>query len=226
MPACDSTTCVIGDIHGCNTSLQQLLALVRNLADTFVFLGDYVDRGPDSRAVVTTLLAMKRQHGRVITLMGNHDLLFLQYLQGRGTPLFLEAGGLRTLASYGLGPEAGQEEMDARVPPDHRAFFETLPMLWEDRHGIYVHAGLDPGRPLSLQTQQWCLWVKDQQQGKIYSFGKPVVYGHTTHNVPQVAEDRIGIDTGAVFGGRLTALLLPQREFISVPGELTALEQS
>jgi serine/threonine protein phosphatase 1 len=93
-------------------------------------------------------------------------------------------------------------------------------MHWEDQHAIYVHAGLQPGCHLSQQTAQWCLWAREQFIHTTYDFGKPVVFGHTAFNEPLLALNRIGIDTGAVYGGQLTALLLPEREFISVPGEL------
>ena len=219
MQTAGSTTCVIGDIHGCHASLVALLdKMIQPLADTIVFLGDYVDRGPDSRKVVDTVLALQKAHGRVITLMGNHDFLFLQYLTGQEEPLFLNVGGRETLASYGLSPSASREEVARLVPPEHRRFFNSLPLLWEDQHAVYVHAGLQPGRHLSQQTQQWCLWAREAFLHSSYDFGKPVVFGHTTFDEPFVAADKIGIDTGAVYGGRLTALLLPEREFVSVPG--------
>ena len=212
------TTCIIGDIHGCYASLVALLAKVLPRAGTIVFLGDYVDRGPDAKAVVETVLALQKAHGRVITLMGNHDFLFLQYLTGQGESLFLDVGGRETLASYGLGPDASREDVARMVPAAHLSFFQSLPLCWEDRHAIYVHAGLEPGRHLSQQTAHWCLWAREQFLGATLDFGKPVVFGHTAFAKPFVAADKIGIDTGAVYGGRLTALLLPGREFVSVPG--------
>lgn len=219
MQTVSSTTCVIGDIHGCHASLVALLDKLLPWADTIVFLGDYVDRGPDSRKVVDTVMALQKTHGRVITLMGNHDFLFLQYLTGQEEPLFLNVGGRETLASYGLSPSASREEIARLVPPEHRLFFNSLPLVWEDQHAVYVHAGLQPGRHLSQQTQQWCLWAREAFLRSTCDYGKPVVFGHTTFDEPLVAADKIGIDTGAVYGGRLTALLLPEREFVSVPGQ-------
>lgn len=222
MMAHEPTTCVIGDIHGCHDVLVHLLAVVADRADTLVFLGDYVDRGPDSKAVVETVLTLLKTRANVITLMGNHDFLFLQYLTGGDRSLFLQVGGRETLASYALEPAADADEIARRVPPEHRAFFAGLPLLWEDRHAIYVHAGLEPGAHLSQQTQQWCLWAREQFLASTHDFGKPVVFGHTVFTEPVVTPGRIGLDTGAVYGGRLTAVLLPSREFISVPGEATA----
>ncbi|MBV5317130.1 MAG: serine/threonine protein phosphatase [Desulfobulbaceae bacterium] len=219
MPIKNSTTCVIGDIHGCHTSLTLLLQKVLHRANTFVFLGDYVDRGPNSKAVVATILSLQKNHEHVIALRGNHDLLFLQHLTGEDSSLFLQVGGRQTLASYGLSPTADRAEIDRIIPPEHLAFLENLPLFWEDQYAIYVHAGLQPGRHLSQQTPQWCLWAREQFIHTTYEFGKPVVFGHTVFSEPLLTPNRFGIDTGAVYGGRLTALLLPQRELISVRGE-------
>jgi len=218
MPTPDAITCVIGDVHGCNASLALLLQKVQRRADTLVFLGDYIDRGPQSKHVVTTILKLQKEHPRVITLMGNHEFLFLQYLEGRDSAVFLQAGGRQTLADYGIDPTMSIDEANRRLPPEHLAFFRSLPLLWQDQHAVYVHAGLQPGRHLSQQTSQWCLWARDQFVHSSYDFGKPVVFGHTIFDEPYLTPDKIGIDTGAVYGGRLTALLLPTREVISVPG--------
>lgn len=214
-----STTCVIGDIHGCHSPLVQMLDIILPKADTLVFLGDYVDRGPNSKEVVTTILSLRATQPRVITLMGNHDFLFLQYLSGGDERLFLQAGGLETLASYGIDPLASLEQRISQVPADHLAFFRTLPLYWEDQYALYVHAGLQPGRHLSQQTPQWCLWARDAFLTTHLDFKKPVIFGHTVFPEPLMCTDKIGIDTGAVYGGHLTALLLPDRELISVPGQ-------
>lgn len=212
-------TLVIGDIHGCAGPLNDLLAKITAHVDTIVFLGDYVDRGPDSKKVVDTVLDLQRQHGRVIPLMGNHDFMFLSYLTKQGNQdLFLHVGGHETLKSYGITQEADHDPASA-IPPDHLAFFNSLPLYWEDHHGIYVHAGLQPGRHLSQQKAQWCLWARNNFISTTFNFGKPVIFGHTTFSTPRVDDNKIGIDTGAVYGGKLTGLLLPDMEFISVPGE-------
>ncbi|NLX18067.1 MAG: serine/threonine protein phosphatase [Desulfobulbus sp.] len=218
MSAIDSTTCVIGDIHGCHESLVHLLSKIVHRADTIVFLGDYVDRGPHSKEVVTTILSLTKSHPRVIPLMGNHDFLFLKYLNGEESSLFLQVGGKQTLISYGLSIDASTEEIHQRVPPEHITFFRNLPLYWENQHAIYVHAGLMPGCHLSQQTAQWCLWARESFLSSTADFGKPVIFGHTVFPDPLITVDKIGIDTGAVYGGELTALLLPEQEFISVPG--------
>lgn len=197
---------------------MHLLDKVVHRADTLVFLGDYVDRGPHSKEVVATVLTLCKTHPRVIPLMGNHDWLFLQYLNGAEGNLFLQVGGKQTLASYGLSADVTPADRRRLVPSAHMAFFNSLSLCWEDHHALYVHAGLQPGRHLSQQTTQWCLWARDSFLLATTDFGKPVVFGHTVFPEPLFAADKIGIDTGAVYGGHLTALLLPEREVISVPG--------
>ncbi len=213
-------TCIIGDIHGSFKSLTALLAQVEHRADTFVFLGDYIDRGPESKNVVDLILQLKKKHPHVITLLGNHEFMLLNYLAGLDDSLFLRVGGAQTLTSYDLPLDMAPTDICSHIPKEHLSFFHDLTLLWEDPHGIYVHAGLQPGTHLSRQTRDWCLWVRDEFIRSSCNFGKPVVFGHTVFNRPLVQKNKIGIDTGAVYGRKLTALLLPEMEFISVPGEL------
>jgi len=213
-------TCIIGDIHGCFNALVALLAEVENRSDTIVFLGDYIDRGPDSKKVVELILQLKKDRRHVITLLGNHEYMLLNYLAGQDDSIFLQVGGRETLLSYGLSANISQAEAQAHIPRRHLSFLQDLPLLWEDQHGIYVHAGLQPGIHLSRQTSDWCLWIRDDFIRSSYNFGKPVVFGHTVFKKPLVQKNKIGIDTGAVYGRKLTALLLPDMEFVSVPGEL------
>jgi len=211
-------TVVIPDIHGCRDSLERLLPQVLDQADRLVFLGDYIDRGPDSRGVVDRILALRREGRFVVTLMGNHEAMFLDYLAGRDPGVFLCNGGRETLASYELDG-LPQEEAALALPPDHLAFFHDLLLCWEDEHAYYVHAGLEPGRHLTQQRPAWCLWVRREFLELRHDFGKPVVFGHTRQERPLVEKEKIGLDTGAVYGGPLTALLLPEKRFVSVPGE-------
>ncbi len=213
------TTCVIGDIHGCHASLTNLLDKIIDRADTLIFLGDYIDRGPQSRQVVETLLHLKKHHAhRLVFLKGNHEMMLYDYLTGADRSVFLRVGGLQTLASYGIDLENDHNPLTL-LPASHRTFFEQLALHHEDQHGIYVHAGLQPGKHLSHQTADWCLWVRDRFIRSSFNFGKPVIFGHTVFKKPLVEANKIGIDTGAVYGDKLTALLLPDMEFIQVDGE-------
>ncbi|HHB75471.1 MAG TPA: serine/threonine protein phosphatase [Desulfobulbus sp.] len=212
-------TCVIGDIHGCLGPLTNLLDMVVDRAETLIFLGDYVDRGPESQQVIETLLQLKKKSGlRLVFLKGNHELMLYNYLTGVDRSIFLRVGGLQTLNSYNIA--INQEgNLLGCLPATHRTFFESLSLTHEDRHAIYVHAGLQPGVHLSRQSPDWCLWVRDRFIRSSFSFGKPVIFGHTVFTNPLIENNKIGIDTGAVYGGKLTALLLPDMEFIQVDGE-------
>ena len=214
-----TSSCIIGDIHGCYTSLVQLLKYVENRSENIIFLGDYIDRGPDSKKVVELILELKKKRSKIITLLGNHEYMLLNYLSGRDDNLFLRVGGRQTLTSYGLPPDLPPEETKAAIPPEHLTFYYNLSLLWEDSYAYYVHAGLQPDVHISKQTRNWCLWVRNEFIRSSFDFGKPVVFGHTVFKTPHIEKNKIGIDTGAVYGQSLTALLLPDKEFISVPGE-------
>jgi serine/threonine protein phosphatase 1 len=214
-----SKTCIIGDIHGCLKSLQKLLKLVEKEADTFVFLGDYIDRGSESKEVIEYILKFKKTHREVITLLGNHEIMLINYLRGYDDGTFMRAGGKETLISYGIKPKTKPEKAVKLFPEEHMNFFQELPLLWENEHGIYVHAGIEPGVHLTRQVSSYCLWTRDEFIRSPYKFSKPVVFGHTVFREPLVQENKIGIDTGAVYGGKLTALLLPEKKFISVDEE-------
>ena len=211
------STCIIGDIHGCCDTLVELLPLVEQRASSFIFLGDYIDRGPNSKGVIDCIFEFQKQHPQTITLMGNHERMLLDYLKGYDTYAFLNVGGKETLESYGINPDTAPEKVAEQLPPEHLDFFENLPLLWEDRYGIYVHAGIEPRVPLHQQMSGCCLWVRDEFIRSQHNFGKPIVFGHTMFKKPLVQRNKIGIDTGAVYGGSLTAVLLPEQEFISVP---------
>lgn len=212
-------TCVIGDIHGCLNSLQNLLKLIENKAETFVFLGDYIDRGAESKEVVECILDFKKKHRNVITLLGNHEIMLINFLRGYDDGTFLRAGGKETLISYGIKPRTKSEKAAQLFPEKHLNFFRELPLLWENEYGIYVHAGIEPGVHLTRQVSSYCLWVRDEFIESPYKFTKTIIFGHTVFPDPLVQENKIGIDTGAVYGGKLTALLLPEKKFISVDGD-------
>jgi serine/threonine protein phosphatase 1 len=211
-------TFVIADIHGCCQSLLELLDYIKPdpLSDRLIFLGDYIDRGPQSREVVNEVINLKKKFPKIITLMGNHEQMLLEFLQNRDKGIFLKYGGRETLKSYGISPPFNQNTADL-IPAEHLDFINSLDTYWEDNDYIYVHAGLEPGINLSRQSKQWCLWGREKFIKSDYDFGKTVIFGHTDRKQPLITTNKIGIDTGAVYGGRLTCLVLPDREFISVP---------
>jgi serine/threonine protein phosphatase 1 len=208
----------IGDVHGCADELAQLLnQLPRTPETTIVFLGDYVDRGPDSRRVIEMLLEL-RQHCTVIPLKGNHEAMFLDYIRdpsSKDAALFVLNGGSATLASY------VDAKGEVSIPGEHVTLLESLPLLHESDDYVFVHAGLPqlPLREISdnlKHHEELILWTRGKFLKTSYDWGKVVVHGHTP--VPRVTQwpNRINIDTGCVFSGRLTALALPGEQRFSV----------
>ncbi len=188
----------IGDIHGC---LDQLRDLIRQInlqpEDRIVFLGDYIDRGPDSAGVVEYLLELEQHCPRCVFLRGNHEQMFLEVLSGGEPTMFLHNGGDKTLQSYRsreLWP----------LPEEHRRFFSGLDCLYETADFIFVHAGLRPGIPVHEQLEQDLLWIRHEFIDSNYDWGKTVVFGHTPLAEPYCANRRIGLDTGCVYGRVLT----------------------
>ena len=210
-----SKTFVIGDIHGCSELLEELLEKIKPLAkdDTVIFIGDYIDRGPDSRGVIDTVLQLRSEHSRVITLMGNHEFMLLGAMRGYGQNEFLNMGGEATLQSYGI-PLESINDLAAILPQDHLEFLQDLLPYWEDEDYIYVHAGLQPGVHLTQQSPDWTLWAREEFIDLEYNFGKKVIYGHTPFKKPRIDANKIGVDTGAVYGGNLTCLILPDIKFL------------
>jgi serine/threonine protein phosphatase 1 len=208
---------VIGDIHGCSETLKALLNKLVPFHDddTIIFIGDYIDRGPDSKGVVDIILDLRKRHKRTITLMGNHELMFMNALKGVDVEEFLQIGGEETFKSYGI-PLDSLQDIHTRIPIEHHVFFQELLLYWEDQENIYVHAGLKPGMHLTQQPMDWLLWARDEFIDLTYDFGKKVIYGHTPFDKPKTDVNKIGIDTGAVYDGSLTCLVLPDMEFISI----------
>jgi len=213
-------TLVIGDIHGCRQELLALLERVNAepLHDRLIFLGDYVDRGPDSRGVIEEVLALRRQFSKVVTLKGNHEEVLLSYLAGRDRDFYLSIGGRETLLSYGC-VEPFAPDCALNIPESHQSFLYSLLPYWEDEEYIYVHAGLRPGVHLSQQGPEWLYWAAGRRfESQRYDFGKTVVFGHSFVSTPLIENGKVGIDTGAVYGGSLTCLVLPGMKFVQVPG--------
>jgi len=203
----------IGDIHGCNSRLDNMMEKlhINKKEDSLVFIGDYVDRGPDSKGVVDSILEIRKTVDNVICLKGNHELMFLNYYcEHRDEERFMYNGGLITLISYGFMREGWAENLD--VPESHMQFFSTLQPFYETDRYIFVHAGLRPGIPLEKQNTDDLLWIRYEFINSPCDFGKMVIFGHTpvSYTTPHIQNNKIGIDTGAIYGGKLTCLELPE----------------
>jgi serine/threonine protein phosphatase 1 len=171
--------------------------VVPTVADRVVFLGDYVDRGPDSAGVIDYLIEFAAAFPETVFLRGNHEQMFLDYLDRCDPTMFLVNGGRQTLESYskrGMWP----------VPSSHRRFLDSLEHRFESDHHIFVHAGLRPGVPLAEQTSFDMLWIRHEFLESDFDWGKTVVYGHTPWQAPRLDGHRIGLDTGCVYGRKLT----------------------
>ncbi|MCD6570969.1 MAG: metallophosphoesterase [Deltaproteobacteria bacterium] len=203
----------IGDIHGCLDKLEDLLAKINATSDdTLIFLGDYIDRGDASKDVVDLLIEVASEI-RCIFLRGNHEDMFLEFIEyGTNRLMYFSNGGDMTVESYTRG-EPHQSVVDA-LPEAHKDFFYGLRWYYEDDNYIYVHAGIRPGIPLNLQVYSDLIWIRDDFIFSPTDLDKKVIFGHTPFTVPLIKPDKIGIDTGAVYGGALTAVRLPELEFI------------
>jgi len=202
----------IGDIHGSYDRLQELMGKIPIdfARDTLVFIGDYIDRGPASVEVVDYLIDLKKRVPEIIFLKGNHEDMLEKYLDGSDRFTYLLNGGQNTLDSY-LSRNLQSERYP--IPPDHMEFFKSLRLYYETEHYIFVHAGLRPRVPLASQQTEDLLWIRDKFIYSKYKFGKTVVFGHTPLEKPLVEANKIGIDTGAVYGNALTCVQLPELKF-------------
>jgi len=206
---------IVGDIHGSLRMLQRLMQRIpwRPDVDRLIFLGDFIDRGDDSRGVIEAVMEISRTSERVDCLMGNHEKILLDFVEGRDLTTFFLNGGTSTLNSYrAFQPRYGE----SLIPAEHIAFLRSL-KTWVELDNYYVvHAGLRPGVELENQSQEDLLWIRDAFIFSNYRFKKRVIFGHTPFSQPLVMANKIGLDTGAVYGNKLTCLELPSLQFHSV----------
>ncbi len=213
----------VGDVHGCLTELDELLALIeaddaqRPEAEvTLVFIGDLVDRGPASAQVIDRLADLVGARPGVRVLAGNHEEILLRALDGddKALKLFCRIGGRETAISYGIAA-ADYERMDyvelaaalnAHVPARHRAFFEQLEDMIVLGDYLFVHAGVRPHVALDQQQPEDLRWIRSSFLDHGRPLEKMVVHGHTIAEAVDRQPHRIGIDTGAYQTGRLTAI--------------------
>jgi serine/threonine protein phosphatase 1 len=204
----------IGDIHGCADKLKALMEKIPidYERDTLVFIGDYVDRGPHTFEVVDYLVDFKNRHPNAVFLKGNHEEMLENYLQGTDRFTYLANGGQQTLDSYLMRADASER---SPIPPDHLDFFKSLALFYRTDDYIFVHAGLRPRVPLEKQEPKDMLWIRDKFLSSRFDFGKRIIFGHTPFPEPCIRPNKIGIDTGAVYGNRLTCVQLPELLFFS-----------
>lgn len=214
----DGPVFIIGDLHGCQVLLDQLMGqMAAKDPDAMrVFVGDYVDRGEDSAGVLRTLFAL-RDDPNVICLIGNHEDMMLGFIDkpekkgGR----WLRYGGLQTLASFGIGGVTNSSEGDALVTAcealkaamgaEMLAWLRGLPATWDSGNLTVVHAGADPVTPLALQPNKTFMWGHPDFERVLRTDGTWVAHGHTVVEQANAQGGKIAVDTGAYATGQLTA---------------------
>lgn len=208
----------IGDIHGCARQLDALHELIaRDLAarpverPLLLHIGDYVDRGADTKGVIDRLLGDCPIPGmEMVNLMGNHESTMLDAIGGEraaGTD-WLFAGGKAALESYGIDPEGPREVWKDLIPATHQDFLRRLVLMHREGGYAFVHGGVRPNIPLEQQAREDLLRARQPFLYSEADFGAVIVHGHTPVKVAVVKHNRIAIDTGAVFGGTLTSAVL------------------
>jgi serine/threonine protein phosphatase 1 len=209
----------VGDVHGCLAKLRELHAVIakdlaaRPIEDALlIHLGDYVDRGPDSAGVIDLLARGPSIAGmRVINLMGNHENMMLAALAGhpQDAPLqWRRNGGVASLESWGIPARNNPAAWRSLIPTRHLAFIGELQLSHREGGYLFVHAGVNPKRALGEQIAEDLMWIREPFLSWTGDLGAVVVHGHTPAGEPTIRPNRIGIDTGAVLGGRLTSVVL------------------
>lgn len=214
----------IGDVHGrvdlLNAVFERIDATLKDHPigqSVQILLGDYIDRGPNSREVIDALVARKKEHA-MVCLKGNHESYVVQFLSD---PSALEEwtqfGGIQTLLSYGVKPSTRSDPLSPEdvakafreaLPASHRRFLEGLGLSFTCGDFFFTHAGVRPGIPLGQQREHDLLWIREDFLLHEEDFEKIIVHGHTPAKEPDVRSNRINIDTGAYATGRLTCLVL------------------
>jgi serine/threonine protein phosphatase 1 len=216
----------VGDIHGSLVPLRLLRDAIREHAAAnpierkcIIYLGDYIDRGFDSRAVIELLINDPLPGFEHVFLKGNHEDGMLRFLADGSNALFWVAyGGIATMFSYGVKPPdpatdedevtRARKELAKKLPPEHLDFLAKLEPYRVEGDYLFVHAGIRPGVPIDEQREEDLLWIREDFLRSQQEFGKCVVHGHSITRQPDFQPNRIGIDTGAFASGTLTCLVL------------------
>lgn len=228
LPSPDAPICIIGDLHGRLDLLEQMLAQIGRQADAgrarIVFVGDLIDRGPDSAGVLRLVRELTEERPEhVICLMGNHERMLLDFMDAprQGGARWIANGGEETLVSYGLNPwmpnaaEGAEDRLSAlasslqqALPEGMENWLRQLPLLWQEGGLAISHAGADPARPMANQTADTLLWghrafLRQKRADQIW-----VAHGHIIVDSVAAKDGRIAVDTGAWRSGRLSAAWL------------------
>jgi len=205
---------VVGDIHGCFDKLCALMDKIplNEKQDQLIFIGDYIDRGSSSFDVVKYLIALKKRVPGTIFIKGNHEDMLQNYLDGSDRFTYQLNGGQQTLDEY-LNRSDNKDAFP--IPSEHLDFINSLQLYYQTDDYIFVHAGLREKVPLKSQDKMDLLWIRDEFIHSDFNFGKRVIFGHTPFKEPLLQANKIGIDTGAVYGNVLTCVQLPEMEFFS-----------
>lgn len=210
----------IGDVHGCRDRLAALHAAVSKDLEArpaasalLIHLGDYINQGPDSAGVIALLAGGPPVPGMpVVNLMGDHERMLVDALGGDRAAAtdWLWAGGRQALESWGIDPATPREEWETALPPAHVAFLRSLVLTHREGDYLFVHAGIRPGVPLGRQTTDDLVTMRQPFLWTDGDLGAIVVHGHSTSPAPVIATNRIGLDTGAGMGGKLTCAVLEE----------------
>ena len=206
---------IIGDIHGSYVQLEKLLKKINPdlYREQIIFLGDYIDRGPNSYNVIQLLIGLQRQFGKdhVVLLRGNHEQMAIDNIKRkyRGP----SNGYDKTLWDFERNGDSIENYID---------FFTSLPLYYEDENFILVHGGIRPGVSMERQTENDLLWIREEFFQSSITFNKTVIFGHTPTEYingkwePFIKKDRVGIDTGCVYGGELTAVEISEGKIVQI----------
>ncbi|MDT3377006.1 metallophosphoesterase family protein [Labrys neptuniae] len=233
-----TTIIAFGDVHGHLSLMEEILAKAQARARAkpdrrhiVISLGDLVDRGPDSRGVVARLMG-DLPGCELHVLRGNHETLLMSFLAGDpDADVWLKWGGMATVGSYGVDikgadPHSKRDveriraEFRARMLPDHFDFMRTRPLSLTFGDYFFVHAGVRPDVPLAKQKEYDLIWIRDEFLPSGQLFEKKIVHGHTSVEEPDFRTNRINLDTGACYGGKLTAAIFEDdvaEVFASIP---------
>jgi serine/threonine protein phosphatase 1 len=218
----------IGDVHGRADLLAEMhWRIAMDLAVNppgdwrVIHLGDYVDRGPDSRGVIEMLIAANAKDPRFMSLAGNHDVGFVDFLgQPDKSGLFARFGGYETARSYGVDADFSSDGLSRStadallsvMPREHLDFLSDLPRCVTFGDFFFCHAGVRPGVPLDKQSPDDLIWIRGEFHRWPGMFDKVIVHGHTPHHEPEILPNRVNVDTEAWRSGALTALVVDGRD--------------